>query len=980
MSPTSKPPPPPKPEHLAASCTGTLNSQSLRDYVKLQAQRTGGSISSFTSGDKEGGWAASLRVANKTPLGSVQVQAPVQGSSSHSDTVRITRRRDVASEDEETVEYATARTAVLKQIPTQKTAAAVAESPMGQEQDAEEEEDDCPTQKPVKQANNGHAPLRTLFQDAPPLPSETSSSNLTVEQWLQGTNHDQDDADADELDGARASGTRRSQRKRIPSNSSSVSEVSLVHSARTSIVSVAAAGTTELSSSTAQMQIVLKNGQGFDLATPPPELALPSSPPAAAAAAEAEAEAPTIALIADDLWTSAPLSAAAAALSAPLPAAPPPAPPSASATPRGRPARALFDIKGEAAFNELSLRAGQSFEVLHEGLAGGWAFAVVRAPGEAEAAGADLQRGTRQQDQHGLVPNGWYCFVQEFSQSPTAAAFPSSSAPAPQPPPQQQQLSPPASTDTVARLKQDSQQALSAFSSRVAHPLTRQSSQEPIRPIIDVQHAEGRSVILARGQTSEGTLPGAAHLTPAARPQSVRSASSKVLETVLQEAEAAREPIGPSPKPLGWLPGGKSLNRFGPLVSSGVESFLLRPDDAAASGLETPPLSQVQRHAELSAEGQHFVLGGSHGPRWKRRSPPFHVTVHSPRAVRKHVAATEYTLYSITSRFPSARSDALDERTEEQDEEEDGEHPPFDPAEEPTDIAASITVERRFNQFIWLATVLQHRYPALVLPTLPEKQYAGRFSPAFIEARRTELQRWLSRLVRHPVLQYDDAVHLFLSENDHSRWRKLAETMLSCSRAEDPAHFFLRAWHPEFNVDVQEATQDLDAMQAFHTANDRAMNAEWDLPRNLNGSSGILGAWSALREVHLSSSQAHAEFSYALLRLIQGTQAHDGDESASTSTSSLYGPPMGKVGCRSASGATNEQGAWCWREHCTSCSSLTKALQGTAECLQVIAEIQQEHAKLQMLRNHERLADVSRQQARHAVSTDPGTPIGWTSR
>jgi hypothetical protein len=50
------------------------------------------------------------------------------------------------------------------------------------------------------------------------------------------------------------------------------------------------------------------------------------------------------------------------------------------------------------------------------------------------------------------------------------------------------------------------------------------------------------------------------------------------------------------------------------------------------------------------------------------------------------------------------------------------------------------------------------RLPGLGLPPLPEKQYSGRFADDFIELRRGDLERWLQRLVRHPVVRVDQCI------------------------------------------------------------------------------------------------------------------------------------------------------------------------------------------------------------------------------
>ncbi|CAG8802434.1 14712_t:CDS:2, partial [Dentiscutata erythropus] len=61
--------------------------------------------------------------------------------------------------------------------------------------------------------------------------------------------------------------------------------------------------------------------------------------------------------------------------------------------------------------------------------------------------------------------------------------------------------------------------------------------------------------------------------------------------------------------------------------------------------------------------------------------------------------------------------------------------------------------------------------------------------------------------------------------------------------------------------------------------------------------------------------------SYALLKLITGYDAGEDCE------------------------CINDEGAWCWRDGCNVCLSLTKAIQSTAESMQVIADMYDSHKK-----------------------------------
>lgn len=205
------------------------------------------------------------------------------------------------------------------------------------------------------------------------------------------------------------------------------------------------------------------------------------------------------------------------------------------------------------------------------------------------------------------------------------------------------------------------------------------------------------------------------------------------------------------------LLGGKSLNRFSSFVTSGAEEWVLK-----GSTPDLDPSSQSQAHEKISSTesddnednrlsrlgpgeaDRHFV---DVGPTWKTKLPPFQVLVHSP-SKRTSVFSGAYTVYNITSVFElSTPSDS-------------------DPGNEDESVLPSsparITVHRRFSHFVVLHTALSRRLPGIALPPLPEKQYAGRFSSDFVEARRGDLERYINRIVRHPVARYAEILMFFL--------------------------------------------------------------------------------------------------------------------------------------------------------------------------------------------------------------------------
>ena len=194
--------------------------------------------------------------------------------------------------------------------------------------------------------------------------------------------------------------------------------------------------------------------------------------------------------------------------------------------------------------------------------------------------------------------------------------------------------------------------------------------------------------------------------------------------------------------------GGKSLNRFSSFVTSGAEEWVLKgaPEDKIPPPAHHRFTSEPDEVAEttlsrlgVAEEDMHYV---DEGPSWKIKVPPFRILVHSP-AKRTSPLTGSYTVYSVTSLFqPPGSEEDLEAESH------------------------RVTVQRRFSHFVALHTALSRRLPGIALPPLPEKQYAGRFSEAFIEARRGDLERYIGRAVRHPVARYAEVLTFFLACED----------------------------------------------------------------------------------------------------------------------------------------------------------------------------------------------------------------------
>ncbi|KAJ7073521.1 hypothetical protein B0H15DRAFT_868740 [Mycena belliarum] len=378
------------------------------------------------------------------------------------------------------------------------------------------------------------------------------------------------------------------------------------------------------------------------------------------------------------------------------------------------------------------------------------------------------------------------------------------------------------------------------------------------------------------------------------------------------------------------LLGGKSLNRFSTFVTSGAEEWVLKGTAADAdlanggghrhektgSGDSDADSDEAEEERNrltrlgLGEADRHFVDAGL---AWKTKLPPFRVLVHSP-SKRTSTLSGAFTIYSVTSLFsPPAPADGS---------------PPPSPTR--------ITVHRRFSHFVILHTALTRRLPGIALPPLPEKQYAGRFSEDFVEARRGDLERYVGRVVRHPVARYAEVVTFFLGCESDTEWKRLVPQHLAMPPA-GPA-FYARVFHPDFNVDAEDAGEAVDRFDT-HT---RAIG---------KGVQGLRNIFGRVREARIEMSKAERLLSYSLLSLITSKPLASAPVTGASEEEEDYNA-KGK-------GLLNEDGAWCWREGCQDCLKLTKAMQKTSEALQSVADLYDDHARRTQLATHETLKSVA---------------------
>ncbi|KAJ3559820.1 hypothetical protein NP233_g11170 [Leucocoprinus birnbaumii] len=411
--------------------------------------------------------------------------------------------------------------------------------------------------------------------------------------------------------------------------------------------------------------------------------------------------------------------------------------------------------------------------------------------------------------------------------------------------------------------------------------------------------------------------------------------------------------------------------RFLNFVASDAESWLLNgaPENGPDTPNDTNDTNKIHNdddkdeglNVNPGGQSEHYLIDT--GPSWKAKITPFKILVHSP-SKQTSVLSGSYTIYSITSLFSPVDTYAppytshhncmhldfiprsmrrytrqLDDITEEYNGDNEGDAEP--------QPLQRLTVHRRFSHFLALHSTLARRLPALALPPLPPKQYTNRFSSTFIEARRTDLERYLNTLIRHPIIRYAEILTFFLSCDNDTTFHNLLPRYKALP-AVGPG-FYSKVYHPAFNLDVDDAKE---AGEGF------SMHIK-SVKRSVQGLRGVFGR---AREARVEMAKLERGLGYAILGMITAPRSEDhGEANGFTSDDEdAMGASKGKgKDSERTRGVVNSSGAWCWREDCKECLHLTRGLQKLSDTLQSVADLYDDHARRTQLATHESLKTMA---------------------
>ncbi|XP_055945160.1 sorting nexin lst-4-like isoform X1 [Argiope bruennichi] len=162
----------------------------------------------------------------------------------------------------------------------------------------------------------------------------------------------------------------------------------------------------------------------------------------------------------------------------------------------------------------------------------------------------------------------------------------------------------------------------------------------------------------------------------------------------------------------------KSFNRFSTFVKSGGEGYILGETKISV------PTEQCVTILETNGEIQ-----------WLESTSPYTCSVDSPNKKTKLKGLKSFIAYQLRPSFNN------------------------------------IAVSRRYKHFDWLHERLEEKFTLIPIPPLPDKQISGRYEKDFIDHRKNQLQMWVNRICRHPVLSQSEVWMHFLTCTDDKRWK-----------------------------------------------------------------------------------------------------------------------------------------------------------------------------------------------------------------
>ncbi|GAA5963101.1 hypothetical protein JCM3765_001770 [Sporobolomyces pararoseus] len=445
--------------------------------------------------------------------------------------------------------------------------------------------------------------------------------------------------------------------------------------------------------------------------------------------------------------------------------------------------------------------------------------------------------------------------------------------------------------------------------------------QETTSPTSDVQMGEPYEEMPALPASTFD--PSASSSPPASISEQSRPPPTRSQGSILYRLGLISPSSASTTSPRSYLLGGLSI----PGASILAHSHPRRPPSPLASELKPDRLSRVptvmsgkgyvmewikkgdELDEDIKEDTQIWDIDNENGPVWRSISTAFIVQIHSPRKLSP-LGETPYTSFRLTTHFDTLPQPGVDSN----------ENPP-----------PALTVSRRFSHFVSLHQLLISHFSLLSIPPLPPKAFgATRFSDEFVEERKRDLERWIEKIVRHPVLRESEQVRGFLSISDEKDLRSL----LSPSNSTPPSPlFFARVFHPEFDIDLNEAADVGDRFERHSRAIELG-----------GGIKLVETAVMSLRESLRANANALHNLSNSLIRLVAGLALPSPSYDALPASEDIESRFNEVEVIRNARRAKewnlqNEEGALSYTDEDPDALALSKAIQATGEALAEMSEL-----------------------------------------
>ncbi|XP_040578914.1 sorting nexin lst-4 isoform X2 [Lepeophtheirus salmonis] len=212
-----------------------------------------------------------------------------------------------------------------------------------------------------------------------------------------------------------------------------------------------------------------------------------------------------------------------------------------------------------------------------------------------------------------------------------------------------------------------------------------------------------------------------------------------------------------------------SFNRFSFFVKSGTENYILGKSNLKVDDSELVSVVDI----------------GDHQFCWNNQNQPFNCAIASPKKESKLHGLKSFIAYRITPSF------------------------------------SGIPVSRRYKHFDWLHERLTEKFAIIPIPPLPDKQIQGRYEDEFIDHRMIQLQSFVNRVCRHPILSQSKVWQHFLTCTDDKKWKTGKRTA-----ERDPlvgGNFLLSVVTPEFPIDSDFLDRQVEYFTKFSSYFDSAV-------------------------------------------------------------------------------------------------------------------------------------------------------------